>query len=78
MTERGLASTLGSAAGRDFTYFGEAYFRDALAQTRSFTAAFELAKQSVAKKEAAEKLEPSLPQMWVGPAIAERLKNFSY
>jgi hypothetical protein len=71
-------TSFGCAAGRDFTYFGEAYFRDALAQTRSFTAAFELAKAGVAKKEAAEKLAPSLPQMWVGPAIAERLKKFSY
>lgn len=71
-------TSFGCEAGRDFTYFGEAYFRDALAQTRSFSAAFELAKASVAKKEAAEKLTPSLPQMWVGPAIAERLKNFSY
>ncbi len=71
-------TSFGCEADRDFTYFGEAYFRDALAQTRSFTAAFELAKELVAKKEAAEKLTPSLPQMWVGPALAERLKNFSY
>jgi Peptidase C13 family len=71
-------TSFGCESGRDFTYFSEAYFRDALAQTRSFTAAFELAKEIVAKKEAAEKLTPSLPQMWVGPAIAERLKNFSY
>ena len=71
-------TSFGCEADRDFTYFGEAYFRDALAQTRSFTAAFELAKDLVAKKEAAEALTPSLPQMWVGPAIAERLKNFSY
>lgn len=71
-------TSFGCEAERDFTYFGEAYFRDALAQTRSFTAAFERAKELVAKKEAAEKLTPSLPQMWVGPALAERLKNFSY
>jgi hypothetical protein len=71
-------TSFGCEADRDFTYFGEAYFRDALAQTRSFTTAFELAKDLVAKKEAAEKLTPSLPQMWVGPALAERLKNFSY
>jgi hypothetical protein len=71
-------TSFGCEADRDFTYFGEAYFRDALAQTRSFTAAFELAKDLVAKKEAAENLTPSLPQMWVGPAVAERLKNFSY
>jgi hypothetical protein len=69
-------SSFGCEADRDFTYFGEAYFRDALSATRSFTAAFALAKDIVSKKEAAEKLTPSLPQMWVGPAIAERLKSF--
>ncbi len=69
-------SSFGCEAGRDFTYFGEAYFRDALAKTRSFTVAFELAKEIVAKKEGEEKLTPSLPQMWAGPAIRDRLKNF--
>src|SRR4051812_33615738 len=68
-------SSFGCEAGRDFTYFGEAYFRDALAGTRSFTRAFELARTIVSEREAKEKLEPSLPQMWVGRAIAERLKN---
>jgi hypothetical protein len=69
-------TSFGCESGRDFTYFGEAYFRDALAGTRSFTGAFEAAKDIVAKKEAAGNLEPSLPQMWAGPAIAARLKNF--
>ncbi len=69
-------TSFGCEAGRDFTYFGEAYFRDAMAKTRSFTAAFELAKEIVAKKEAAENLTPSLPQMWVGPAIGRQLKAF--
>jgi hypothetical protein len=69
-------TSFGCEAGRDFTYFGEAYFRDALAQTRSFTDAFEAAKDIIAKKESAANLVPSLPQMWVGPAIAARLKEF--
>ncbi len=70
-------SSFGCDTGRDFTYFGEAYFRDGLAGTRSFTRAFELAKASVAKREAAEGLTPSLPQMWVGRSIAERLHEAS-
>ena len=65
----------GDETGRDFTYFGEAYFRDALARTRSFTQAFELAKAAVAKREAEGKLTPSLPQMWVGRAGAARLQQ---
>ena len=68
-------TSFGCETGRDFTYFGEAYFRDALARTRSFTQAFELAKASIAKREAAEGLTASLPQMWVGRAIAERLQQ---
>ena len=68
-------ASFGCEGGRDFTYFGEAYFRDALAQTKSFTRAFELAKSIVTEREAKEKLEPSRPQMWVGRAIGERLKD---
>jgi peptidase C13-like protein len=70
-------TSFGCEAGREFTYFGQAYFRDALAQTRSFTQAFEIAKELVAKQEAAEGLPPSRPQIWVGPQIAERLKKLA-
>lgn len=68
-------NSFGCEHGRDFTYFGQAYFRDALAKTRSYAQAFEMAKEIVAKQEAEEKLTPSRPQMWVGPAIAARLKE---
>ena len=68
-------SSFGCEAGRDFTYFGQAYFRDALAKTRSFTRAFDMAKDLVGKQEAAENLEASLPQMWVGRAIREKLAH---
>ncbi|HYL24748.1 MAG TPA: C13 family peptidase [Burkholderiales bacterium] len=68
-------TSFGCETGRDFTYFGEAYFRDALARTRPFTQAFELAKAAVANREAEEKLTPSLPQMWVGRALAARLQQ---
>ena len=69
-------TSFGCDSGRELTYFGEAYLRDALAKTRSFAAAFDLAKESIARKEAEEKLEPSAPQIWVGPAIARRLQAF--
>jgi hypothetical protein len=70
-------SSFGCEAGRDFTYFGQAFFRDALSKTRSFTAAFDIAKEIVARQETAEKLRPSLPQISVGAAVAERLKDFA-
>ncbi len=68
-------NSFGCEHGRDFTYFGEAYFKQALAGTPSFTAAFDAAKDRVGTQEAAEGLTPALPQMWVGPAIAEQLKK---
>jgi hypothetical protein len=68
-------SSFGCEAGRDFTYFGEAYFREALAKTRSFVRAFDIARDLIARAEARERLVPSEPQMYVGRAIAEKLKN---
>jgi len=68
-------TSFGCEPGRDFTYFGQAYFRDALARTRSFAQAFEIARDIVSRQEAAEGLEASQPQMWIGPAMAERLKK---
>jgi hypothetical protein len=69
-------SSFGCEPGRDFTYFGEAYFRGALAKTRSFADAFQVAKDLVDKQEQAEKLEASQPQMVVGNAIRKRLAAF--
>jgi hypothetical protein len=66
-------ASFGCEAGRDFTYFGQAFFRDALARTRSFAQAFEAARDIVTKQETAEKLEPSQPQMALGAGIARLL-----
>jgi hypothetical protein len=66
-------ASFGCEAGRDFTYFGQAFFRDALARTPSFTEAFEIARQLVTQQEAAERLPASMPQIAVGRSIAEWL-----
>lgn len=68
-------SSFGCEAGRDFTYFGQAFFRDALSRTRSFIEAFHLAAGIVAKQESAERLAPSAPQISVGRGIGELLQN---
>lgn len=68
-------SSFGCEAGRDFTYFGQAFFRDALMRTRSFVEAFHLAADIVARQEAAERLVPSAPQISVGRSIAALLQN---
>jgi hypothetical protein len=66
-------TSFGCEAGRDFTYFGEAFFRDALAKTTSFIEAFEIARQLVTQREAAEHLPASLPQISVGRSIGAML-----
>lgn len=66
--------SFGCEHGRDFTYFGRAYFAEGLSRTRSFTEAFERAREIVAQQEKSEGLEPSEPQLWAGEAIAERLR----
>jgi hypothetical protein len=69
--------SFGCETGRDSTYFGQAYFRDALAKTRSFVAAFDVAKKIVEEAEGKEGLRPSRPQIWIGPAIARRLEQLA-
>lgn len=69
--------SFGCETGRDATYFGQAYFRDALEKTRSFVAAFDVAKKIVEEAEGKEGLLPSRPQIWIGPAIARRLDQLA-
>ncbi|MBK8742900.1 MAG: hypothetical protein IPM02_27030 [Betaproteobacteria bacterium] len=57
----------------EFTYFGKAFFQDALKTTTSFVGAFELARAAIAKRERAEGLVPSEPQIHVGNAIRDKL-----
>lgn len=67
------STSFGCASGRDYTYFGEAYFREALADTVSFTDAFERARAMVVARERSERLSPSSPQIHVGAAIRQKL-----
>lgn len=67
--------SFGCETGRDSTWFGQAYFREALQQTRSFVEAFDRAKILVERREREAGAEPSRPQMWAGAAIAAKLKQ---
>lgn len=53
----------------DWTFFGKAYFDEALRGTRSFEAAFASASAALATREATEGLTASEPQIAVGNAI---------
>ena len=57
----------------DWTYFGRAYFDEALRKTFSFTKAFELAKPVIEAREKAEHFDPSQPQMAAGTLIQAKL-----
>ncbi len=74
--------SFGCADENDFTYFGEAYFRDALPRSRSFQEAFQLAERRVRERELAgrgaeaEEASFSLPQMRNPAAIERHLKRW--
>jgi hypothetical protein len=65
--------SFGCDNGKDFTWFGKAYFDEALRRTRSFPEAFEFARQAVAQREHEQNLPASNPQMYVGAAIKDKL-----
>lgn len=67
------SSSFGCTHGNDFTYFGRAFFNDALAQTFSLDEAFEAARRAVTERERTERLAPSSPQIWIGAAIRDKL-----
>ena len=62
-------ASFGCEHQRDWTYFGEAFFAQALPEHATIAASFEAAKQILGKRELAEGKEPSEPQMWMGDAI---------
>jgi len=59
----------GCSQSAEWTFFGRALFADALTRTYSMEAAFALAKDSVAVREAQEGFKPSEPQMAIGDAV---------
>ena len=67
------SNSFGCSNEAEWTYFGRAYFDEALRKTLSFTEAFELAKPVIAEREKKEKYEPSNPQASVGANIARKL-----
>jgi hypothetical protein len=67
-------NSFGCSNEAEWTYFGKAYFDEALRGTYSFTQAFEQAKPVIAARERRDGYDPSNPQMVVGDAIAARLR----
>jgi len=69
-------TSFGCSHRNDATYFGDALFHDGLAKSDSIVGAFEIAKKIVAEREKAAGLSPpSNPQISIGDAIAEKLRE---
>jgi Peptidase C13 family len=67
--------SFGCGTQSDFTYFGKALFDEELRRTHSFTEAFENARRTIADRERAEKHTPSNPQLFVGAAVTQKLRE---
>jgi hypothetical protein len=65
--------SFGCGAKSDFTDFGTAYFKRALPRQPDFIEAFHLAAKIVKEEEAAQKREPSNPQISIGSEIRPKL-----
>jgi hypothetical protein len=70
-------ASFGCASDSDYTDFSRALYDEALRKTRSFPQAFVLARESIQRREARGKLEPSNPQMALGARIEAKLAQLS-
>jgi hypothetical protein len=70
-------TSFGCSNDRDLTYFGEAFYRDALPGARSLRDAFETAKAAIAARERREHVDASNPQAYFGKAMEERLASMT-
>lgn len=69
-------TSFGCSNDADFTYFGKAFFDEALRNTDSFIDAFDLAKPMIAAREKKDDFEPSDPRIFVGDKIRPALLEF--
>lgn len=67
-------TSFGCDDNNDFTYFGEAFFKEALPKADSFTTAFLDAQQLIQEWEARDNIPFSEPQMVAGDNILQQLK----
>jgi hypothetical protein len=70
-------TSFGCSNDRDLTYFGEAFYRDALPAARSLRDAFDAAKAAITARERREHVTPSNPHAYFGKAMEEKLASMS-
>jgi hypothetical protein len=66
-------TSFGCSNDRDLTYFGEAFYRDALPNARTLREAFDTAKAAIAAREQREHITPSDPQAYFGTDMEAKL-----
>jgi hypothetical protein len=66
-------TSFGCSNDRDLTYFGEAFFRDALPEARSLRDAFDRAKSAIELRERRERVDASKPQAYFGAELEAKL-----
>jgi hypothetical protein len=66
-------SSFGCSDKRHLTYFGEAFYRDALPGSAQLREAFEAARQEIRWREKDEEVRASKPQAFFGPLMEEKL-----
>ena len=67
-------TSFGCGTDSDLTYFGEAFYRDALPQARSLHEAFDTARAAIALRERHEHVDASRPQGYFGAEMEAKLK----
>ncbi len=67
--------SFGCGNEESFTYYGEALFRDELGRGVPLLTALQQAREAIHQREIKEKLEHSLPQLFIGPQIEQKLMS---
>ncbi len=70
-------TSFGCGSDSDLTYFGEAFYRDALPGARTLREAFEQARTSIAQRERREHVDASKPQAYFGTELEKKLAHLT-
>lgn len=69
-------TSFGCSDQRHLTYFGEAFFRDALPHAPDLRTAFDETRRAISAREKEERVTPSQPQSHFGPRLESALAAF--
>jgi hypothetical protein len=70
-------TSFGCGSDSDLTYFGSAFYRDALPTARNLRDAFEKAKGAIAQRERREHVDASRPQAYFGTEMENKLEHLT-